>query len=112
MSENTPDQLANVPLPAGAVKVYDWDDIEFNDPHRYFTGTRRVVERDTDEDISVLVDGTQRPDGRIVRVITVVDGDREIIPSITPGLARQIGAALIAAADEVESAIEIEWHQS
>jgi hypothetical protein len=109
--QNTANPFPNVPLPAGAVNVYGWDDVEFNDPHRYFRGFTRVVECDTDKDISVLVEGTQRPDGRTVRVITVAEGDTEAMPSLTPGLARQIAAALVAAADEVESAIEIEWNR-
>jgi hypothetical protein len=80
--------------------------------HTATSADLRVVKRDTDQDISVLVDGTQRPDGRSVRVITVVDGDKGAIPSLTPDLgARQIAAALVAAADEVESSIEIEWNR-
>lgn len=33
-----PTPSPNVSFPAGAVKVYGWDDMEFNDPHRYFRG--------------------------------------------------------------------------
>jgi hypothetical protein len=108
---DTANPYPNVPFPAGAVEVYDWDEYDIDHTGRYFRGFTRVVERDTDNDISVLVDGTQRTDGRSVRVITVVDGDTEAIPSLTPGLARQIAAALVAAADEVESSIEIEWNR-
>jgi hypothetical protein len=109
---DTANPYPNVPFPAGAVTVYDWHDTQYGIDHagRYFCGFTRVVERDNDKDISVLVDGTQRPDGRSVRVITIIEGDREAIPSLTPSLARQIAAALVAAADEVESSIEIEWN--
>jgi hypothetical protein len=110
---DTANPYPNVPFPAGAVKVHDWHDTQYGIDHagRYFRGFTRVVERDTDEDISVLVEGMQRPDGRSVRGITLVDGDTEAIPSLTPGLARQIAAALVAAADAVESSIEIEWNR-
>jgi hypothetical protein len=95
------------------VKVYDWRDTQYGIDHagRYFRGFTRVVERADDKDISVLVDGTQRPDGRCVRVITLIDGDTDAVGSLTPGLARQIAAVLVAAADEVESSIEIEWNR-
>ena len=115
MSENTryttTDQLANVPHPAGATKVDDW----FNpdapvgtivsyvgpDTARYFTGTSRVVDRDdNDEDIDVSIEGEQYVDGRVQRHIVVhhLHGDEPI----TPGQARQLAAALTAAADECE----------
>ena len=115
MSENTryttTDQLANVPHPAGATKVDDW----FNpdaligtivsyvgpDTARYFTGTSWVVDRDdNDEDIDVSIEGEQYVDGRVQRHIVVhhLHGDEPI----TPGQARQLAAALTAAADECE----------
>jgi hypothetical protein len=60
---DTANPYPNVPFPAGAVKVHDWHDTQYGIDHagRYFRGFTRVVERDTDEDISVLVDGIQRP---------------------------------------------------
>jgi hypothetical protein len=110
---STANPYPNVPFPAGAVKVYDWHDTEYGIDHagRYFRGFTRVVDRDDDKDISVLVDGTQRPDGRSVRIITLIDGNTGALGSLTPGLARQIAAGLVAAADEVESSIEIEWNR-
>jgi hypothetical protein len=70
---DTDDTLANVPPPAGAVRVCEWEDIKCGDPHRYFVGSSLVVYRDdSDEhkDIEVWIDGTQRPD-RIERHIVV-----------------------------------------
>ena len=114
MSENTryttTDQLANVPHPAGATKVDDW----FNpdaligtivsyvgpDTARYFTGTSWVVDRDgNDEDIDVSIVGDQYVDGRVQRHIVIQLHSDE---PITPGQARQLAAALTAAADECE----------
>ena len=46
MTQTATDQLANVPLPAGAVKVDDWYVTNTADAARYFTGTSRVVERE------------------------------------------------------------------
>jgi hypothetical protein len=40
---STNDTLANVPPPAGAVRVCQWQDIKCGDPHRYFVGSSRVV---------------------------------------------------------------------
>jgi hypothetical protein len=30
----------NIPLPAGAVRVCPWDDVDHGDPHRYWVGRR------------------------------------------------------------------------
>ena len=71
---------------------------------RYFSGSSRVVERDdNDHDISVQTDGTQGPKcGDVTRHIMVIDGNTEALElgSATPG--RQLGRALIAAADEAD----------
>jgi hypothetical protein len=95
--------LANVPHPAGVTFVDDWVDVECGDPHRYFRGSSWAVERDdSDKDLSVLIDGAQRPDGRVKRFILVAEGDTEALSELTSDYARQLGAALIAAADEVK----------
>jgi hypothetical protein len=70
-----PHNLANVPQPAGAVRVCDWDDVEHGDPHRYFVGSvvyrdDRDENNDENNDIEVWIDGVQRPD-RIDRYIVV-----------------------------------------
>ena len=97
--------LANVPHPAGAVQVHDWmgprigeEPDGSTDCARYFLGGSWVVERNSsDTDICIEVDGIQHGDGRVERVV-VVDGD-----VLTVDQARQLAAALIAAADEVET---------
>jgi hypothetical protein len=76
-----PADLANIPYPAGATFVDDWVDGECNDPHRYFRGSLRIVERHSDNDFSVLIDGAQRPGGRVKRFILVADGDTEALSS-------------------------------
>jgi hypothetical protein len=59
----TTSNLADVPLPASAVRVCDWDDVEHGDPHRYFVGSSWVIDRpDHEEDLQVWLDGAQRPD--------------------------------------------------
>jgi hypothetical protein len=57
----TTTDLANVPHPAGAVHVAEWDGLEFDAPRRYFRGSSRVVERegDIDKDITVEIYGSQ-----------------------------------------------------
>ena len=92
---------SHVPLPAGAVKVHEWDDRnEQVGAFRYFTGTSRVVDRDDrDDDIDVLIEGTQYPDGSVDRLIGIHSLDDG---PLTIGQARQLARALIAAADETE----------
>jgi hypothetical protein len=44
------------PLPAGAVRVCDWDHVEHGDPHRYWVGSSWVIDRpDHNEDIQVWI---------------------------------------------------------
>jgi hypothetical protein len=50
MTTTTTD-LANIPLPAGAVRVHDWDDTQTPTAFRCFVGSSRIVDRphrDTD----------------------------------------------------------------
>jgi len=64
---------ANVPLPAGAVKVSDWDG--HPDDGRYWAGPMwRIDARDHfvgAEPIFVQVEGMQYPDGRVKREIGI-----------------------------------------
>ena len=103
MTINT-DNPANVPLPAGCVRVYDWDPPEvtgYPTASRYFVGTSRVVEVEQhEEDITVTVDGMQWSDGRVERSI-LVDQTHPDDP-LTPQQARELAAALVGAADEFE----------
>ncbi len=88
-------------MPAGAVEVHEWYDLA-SAPGRYFTGSAWVVERD-DRDVSVRIDGTQYPDGRADRFILVAEGNYERLTELTSITARELGRALIAAADKVDA---------
>jgi hypothetical protein len=99
MTTTTPAKLANIPHPAGAVEVCPWCDTG-----SYFQGGSWVVERNTkDDDFSVQIDGTQYADGRVKRFIMVAEGNTEALIELTRDHARQLGEALIAAADELET---------
>ena len=81
--------FAEIGLPDGAVYALPWD----SDGSRYFTGTRRVVEReDRDRDGIVMIDGTQWSHGRIQWRPSLDD------ENLTVEQARKRAAALIAAA--------------
>ena len=70
------------------------------DVWRGFTGTPRIVDcPERDRDITVEASGVQHMNGRVEREIYV----SEIDGALTPAMARQLGAALIAAADEAET---------
>ncbi len=58
MTTTTPSVL----MPAGAIKVYDWDDTESPHPIRVFDGTTRFIEcngRYEKEDVMVRLQGIQ-----------------------------------------------------
>jgi hypothetical protein len=96
----TPDTLSNVHLPAGATSVDEWDTA--SDPvGRYFTGKKWPLSR---RDAEVLIDGFQRPNGSEERRITMIDNGRECLCDLTADVAREIGLALIAAADDIDIA--------
>lgn len=109
----TTNQLANVPLPAGAVRIVGggWEHLDITGlPVRYFDGTPRGVELDErHDDIEVLIAGTQYADGRVQREIMLytldtADGQSltDLIGPLTLAQARQLAAALTAAADEAD----------
>jgi hypothetical protein len=78
-------------------RLREWTDLA-SAPHRYFTGSPWVLDRD----VSVSIDGTQDPDGRVTRFILVAEGKYERLTELTSITARELGRALIAAADEVD----------
>ncbi|MCW2660132.1 MAG: hypothetical protein JWP83_1284 [Mycobacterium sp.] len=94
-----------VPLPAGAVRVDDWElgrtgADGMPNVYRGFAGTRRVVGCDErDRDIAVEVTGLQHGDSSVERTVSVSEIDG---PPLTPATARELGTALIAAADETD----------
>lgn len=92
----TTNPLANVPLPTCAVKLYPGSDRD-GQPVRCFRGTSWAVGRnDSDREIEVYIDGTQTVGHGIVRTIIVDDA------GLTVDQARDLAAALTAAADEVD----------
>jgi hypothetical protein len=65
----------------------------------------RGIDRSDDphnDDIEIEIDGTQGAAGDVTRHIMVSDGGYERIELHSAAHARQLGLALIAAADEVE----------
>jgi hypothetical protein len=93
-----PDHLANVPHPAGATSVDEWDTAS-EAPGRYFTGKKWPLSR---RDAEVLIDGFQRVDGTGERFVNLMDEGTELLTELTADQAREIGLALIAAADELD----------
>jgi hypothetical protein len=107
MTTTTPTDFANIPHPAGATHVAEWN---LADPTagRYFSGTKRVIDRTDDEyndDIEVEVWGTQTP-GEVSRHVNVTEGGYERVTLSSAAHARQFGEALIAAADEWDQMAE------
>jgi len=88
-STPSPAHRADLPPPAGATEVFDWDhpDVPINvssgipGSSRYFYGSSRTVDPISHLDTThvVEIDGMQRADGRVEREI-VLDGG-----SLTPG---------------------------
>jgi hypothetical protein len=103
--EMTTPTYPDLPDPAGAVHVAEWDDMHsIDDGRRYFRGTSRVIERDgdIDADITVEIYGTQGGAGDVIRRIMVSEDNRDTLELSSSDHARQLGRALIAAADEAE----------
>jgi hypothetical protein len=100
MTTNLPD----LPVPAGAIRVYEWADVNSGTPSRYFVCGSWTVDRDGGRDLTVSVDGIQRGDGATSREIVLLDGDTEALlnPLLTAAQARQLAGALIAAADALD----------
>ncbi|MGV0684357.1 hypothetical protein [Mycolicibacterium thermoresistibile] len=91
------ERLKELLFPDGAVAVYDWEDIDRPDPRRYFRGKSwEIPYSNKGETILVQVDGIQRGDGTVERVIVLEHNE------LTAAEAREVAAALNAAADEVE----------
>ena len=106
MTTTTTTDLADFAHPAGAVHVAEWYDTQPGpyQARRYFRGSTWVVNRESDDDIAIQIDGTQGAGGDVTRQIMVIEGDYERMELSSSDHARQFGRALIAAADE--------WDQS
>lgn len=92
------------PIPAAAIKAWDWEPPQrtgMPDATRYFIGTARSVEsgeRGHRDNAEVQIEGVQHSDGRVERAIRV----SRVGDELTITQARQLAAALLAAADEAD----------
>jgi hypothetical protein len=91
---------ADIPEPAGALKVGEWNAHAVDG--RPFEGRSWVVDGGGWHplDFRVWIQGIQRPTGEVDRVIS--GGELHPDEPITSAQARQLGEALIAAADEMD----------
>ena len=108
MTTTTPDNLVNIPVPAGATHVCEWDNPRYPDPTapRYFSGTQRFIDRSDDQyngNIVVEIWGTQSREGDVKRFVDVLGEERrQDMTFSTSAHVRAFGEALIAAADEID----------
>jgi hypothetical protein len=92
--------IPNVPIPPGAVTVEDWDEYG----QRGFEGRHWVVRADGfwhKTDFNIEISGIQQRSGEVDRVIH--PGQLHPDNPITSAMARAVGEALIAAADEYDA---------
>jgi hypothetical protein len=100
--------IGAVAPPNGAAYLGDWDGARFgaDAAHRYFDGSKRVIDRTDDpynKDPVVEVWGVQTPDGDVRRHVEVMDDERCTELTFSSSVhVRALGEALIAAADEIE----------
>jgi hypothetical protein len=102
----TNDQLANLPIPAGATYVYAWADVEFGSPH----GISGAV-RGSSTGMTAIRTCRSWSTAASTRRMAASPGSSwsrkatltERLSELTSGHARQLGQALIAAAEEVET---------
>lgn len=95
--------MGNVAAPVGALMVDGWCDGLTPHAYRVFRGsTRQVPVRYSDDDggVRIMVQGTQKADGRVDEHGIVISGGPYDL--ISADEARRIAAALIAAADEID----------
>lgn len=92
------DVVVNVSAPPDAAMVHDWIQRGADDlATRAFDGTVRQA-----AGFTVAVGGVQRQNGTCRRWVTV-EGERPVGAVLEPELVRQLAAALVAAADEIET---------
>ncbi len=91
----TENPYPHLPEPAGAVKVFDWETSPGSDrpTHRYFVNAVRRAGQ-----AEVLIEGTQWATGAVEGCLSLYGADADNMDTAT---ARQLAAALIAAADEI-----------
>jgi hypothetical protein len=91
-------EFGHLAPPAGAAKLFHWDNGTYflDEWSREFEGARRTIGTTLGK-FTISIGGVQRQDGRVTRYLTI-DGD-DVLDSDD---ARQLAAALIEAADELE----------
>ena len=103
---STTTDLANIPHPAGAVEVSEWDNPADPTSGRYFQGTQWFIDRSDDEyNKSLIVEiwGAQSHQGVVKRHVDVLDDERRTELTFSSAAhVRALGEALIAAADEID----------
>lgn len=92
--------IDDVPDPAGAVKVYGWEDPDTPDAFRLFSGTTRRVELGHGDGIEVTIRGAQSRDGSVEERGILVNGGSE--DPMTTDAARGLAAVLLEAVDEID----------
>jgi len=113
MNTTATTELANIPCPAGAVEVSEWDNPADPTERRYFRGTQRFIDRSDDEyngDLVVDLWGTQTKEGQIYRHVDITEGGCESLTFSSAAHVRALGEALIAAADEIDAMSGREKH--
>jgi hypothetical protein len=110
----TATDLPNVPHPAGASKVHDWDQIRVGGPTGYWRGSPWRIDRydvqSGAKDVEVFIDGIQHHDGRVERYVHVYEMHPDLL--VTNDQVRQVAAAMIAAVDESEAADDIDGNHT
>jgi hypothetical protein len=93
--------FGHVAVPAGAVSVQEWGDGLTPDAFRLFWGTERSIEIGNGDGVDVVIRGTQSGDGRVEERGILVHGGSD--DPMTAEHARQVAAALLEAADEIDN---------
>ena len=94
--------IGDVPAPAGAVKLCEWDDPDTQDAFRLFWGATRSVRLADDAEIGVIIRGTQSADGTVEERGILIEGGSD--DPMTTDAARRLAAALLEAADDIDRA--------
>lgn len=90
----------DVPLPDGIQMVGTWEDLLPVEIGRLIYGRDRTV---AGHPVRVYGLGSQLPDGSIRDAeVCVADGEDRGLGELSPGAARELAAALLATADEVD----------
>lgn len=108
MSTNGIDLVQNVPIPAGAVWVDEWQQPGTPDAWRIFDGSKRVISGAPDplnphigeREIKLFIGGIQNPEGAVHRNIVPPDLHPDV--PITLKEAAELGFALLELAFEAQ----------